>query len=217
MATTTYDWKDVANSQFDKATTLSLLILLFMIMVTPKVEIKKQTFNVQQMQAIELPPEEREKIKPPEDMVKPVVDIIISDELAGSEATDPNVLADIQKRLGMGIFETNSAGSMSGSDDRPFDFVPYEDPPEPISPVAPAYPEFAIRTGIQGTVILEVDVYKDGSVGNVSVKKSLMSGPGGLDEAAINTVRKWKFQPGKSGGKAIDTTVIIPIEFTLTK
>jgi TonB family protein len=46
--------------------------------------------------------------------------------------------------------------------------------------------------------------------------KSLMSGPGGLDEAAITTIKKWKFQPGKSGGKPIDTSVIIPIEFSLT-
>jgi len=217
MDTKTYDWKDIANSQFDKAFALAILILLFGIMVTPKVDIKRQKFQIQQMQAIDLPPEEREKIKPPEDIVKPVIDIIIDDELSGSDATDPNILADIQKQLGLGIFETNTSGRGSGSDNRPFDFVPYEDPPEPINPVAPEYPAFAIRTGIQGSVILEVDVYKDGSLGTIKVKKSLMSGPGGLDEAAINTVKKWKFQPGKSGGKPVDTSVIIPIEFTLTR
>ncbi|MFB3844283.1 MAG: energy transducer TonB [Candidatus Cloacimonadaceae bacterium] len=217
MAESIRDWKDFANSQFDKATTLSLLLMLFLVMVTPRVEVKKQTFTTQQMQAIELPAEEREKIKPPEEIAKPVVNIVINEEVSAGEASDPNVLEDIQRRLGLGIFETsNVGGGSSGGSERPFDFVPYEDPPEPINPIPPTYPPFAQKSGIQGTVILEVDVYKDGTIGNITVKKSLMSGPGGLDEAAINAVRKWRFQPGRSGGKPIDTTVIIPIEFTLT-
>lgn len=217
MEAKTFDWKDVANSQFEKAVTLALLLLLFGILVTPKVDIKRQKFSIQEMQAIDLPPEEREKLKPPEDIAKPVIDITFSDDLPGDEATDPNVLADIQKQLGLGIFETNTSGRGTGASDRPFDFVPYEDPPEPINPIAPEYPAFAIRTGIEGLVYLEVDVYKDGSLGNIKVLKSLMSGPGGLDEAAVNSVKKWKFQPGKSGGKPVDTSVIIPIEFTLNK
>lgn len=217
MEAKTFDWKDVANAQFEKALTLALLVLLFAIMVTPRVEVKRQKFTVQEMQAIDLPPEEREKLTPPEDIVKPVIDIVIDDELSGSEAADPNVLAAIQAQLGLGIFETNVSARGSAASERPFDFVPYEDPPEPINPVAPEYPAFAIRTGIEGLVYLEVDVYKDGSTGNIKVLKSLMSGPGGLDEAAVNTVKNWKFQPGRSGGRPVDTTVIIPIEFTLKK
>jgi protein TonB len=208
-----YDWKDVANSQFDKAFTLALLVLLFGVMVSPKVEIQKQKYSVQQMQAVELPPDEREKIKPPEDIVKPVIDIVISDELAGNDATDPNVIQALQDQLGLDIFKTTTGKAGS---DRPFEFVAYEDPPEPINPVPPVYPDFAKRTGIQGVVILEVDVYRDGTLGKINVKKSLLSGPGGLDEAAVDAVKKWKFQPGKSGGKPVDTSVIIPIEFTIT-
>jgi periplasmic protein TonB len=214
MEAKTYDWKDVANAKFDKAFTLALLVLLFGVMVSPKVEIQKQQYAIQQMQAVDLPPEEREKIKPPEDIVKPVIDIIISDELAGNDITDPNVKEALLKQMDVNVFDTNISKNNS---DRPFEFVPYEDPPEPINPIAPTYPDFAKRTGIQGVVILEVDVYRDGTLGKINVKKSLLSGPGGLDEAAIDAVKKWRFQPGKSGGKPIDTTVIIPIEFTLTK
>ncbi len=217
MEAKTFDWKDVANSQFEKALTLAILVLLFAVLVTPKVDIKRQKFSVQETQVIDLPPEEREKLTPPEDIAKPVIDIIIEDEPTGTDATDPNVLAAIQTQLGLGIFEQNTSGRGSGASERPFEFVPYEDPPEPINPVAPDYPTFAIRTGIEGLVYLEVDVYKDGTIGNIKVLKSLMSGPNGLDEAAINAVRRWKFQPGKSGGKPVDTTVIIPIEFTLNK
>lgn len=212
MDTKTYDWKDVANSQFDKAFTLALLILLFGIMVTPKVDIKRQTFSVQQMQAIELPPEERIEMKPPEDIARPVIDIVIDEDLTGDDATDPNKLALVRAQLGVDIYATNSGPV----ENRLFDFVPYEDPPEPINPVSPVYPDMAKRMGIEGIVVLEVDVYKDGTTGNIQVLKSLMSGIGGLDETAKEAVRRWKFQPGRSGGKAVDTTVIIPIEFTLT-
>ncbi|MBM4399735.1 MAG: energy transducer TonB [Candidatus Cloacimonetes bacterium] len=216
MNAKTYDWKDVANSQFDKAFTLALLLLLFAIMVTPRVDIKRQKFSMEQMQAVELPPEEREEIKPPEDIVKPVIDIVISEDLTGKDASDIDLKADALKLFGQDIYSTNLQ-SKSGQGDKPFEFVPYEDPPEPINPIAPEYPEHMIKMGYTGVVILEVDVYKDGTVGKIDVKKSLLKGTGGLDEAAINTVKKWKFQPGKSGGKPIDTTVIIPIEFNIKK
>ncbi len=210
-----YDWKDVANSKFDRAFTLALLILLFGLMVTPRVDIKKQTVTSKEIVTVDIPPEEREKIKPPEDIVKPVVDLVISDELAADDASDPNAVEQLLEMLGGDIFKTSQTGS-SGDSEKPFDYEIYEDPPEPVNAVMPDYPAFARNSGIEGLVYLEVDVYKDGTTGNISVIKSLLGGPGGLDEAAVNAVRKWKFQPGKNGGKAIDTRVIIPIEFTLS-
>ena len=213
MDTRVYDWKDVANAQFDKALSLALLVLLFCIVVTPKVDVAKQKFSLEQMQAIDLPPEQREQIKPPEVIVKPI-EITISDEIAGDDS-------DMQlQELAMKKMEDDLKQVVipkSTSDERPFEFVPYEDAPVPIVMKSPEYTEFMKRSGIQRTVMLEVDVYRDGSVGNIVVKKSLLAGTGGTDEAAINAVKKWKFQPGKSGGKAVDTTVIIPIEFTLTR
>jgi TonB family protein len=89
----------------------------------------------------------------------------------------------------------------------------YNDPPEPINPVLPEYPRELIRTGIQGTVVLQVDIFKDGEIRKIKVVKSLSDG---LDEAAINAVKQWKFRPGRKDGKPVDTSVIIPVEFTLT-
>lgn len=209
MDTRTYDWKDVANSQFEKALTMAVLVLLFGVMVSPRIEIQQQKFAIKQLSVVDLPPDKREEIKPPED-IKPVVDIVISDELATTDANDPALDSLLTQ------FAINLKESKPKTEEKMFEFVPYEDPPEPINPVAPEYPAFAIKTGLQGSVVLEVDVYSDGTLGKIKVKKSLMPGPNGLDEAAINAVKKWKFQPGKSGGKPVDTTVIIPIDFTLT-
>lgn len=217
METKTLDWKDVANAQFDKAMTFSLLILLFAMLVTPRVDIQKQKFSVQQLQAVDLPPEEREKLKPPEDIVKPVVDIVISEELGGTDATDPALLEETLKQLGGDIYTTTVSNANNSGNENTFVFQEYEDAPEPVNPTPPAYPENIKKLGVEGMVFLEVDIYRDGTLGNIRVKKSLLPGKGGLDEAAIEAVKKWKFQPGKSGGKPVDTTVIIPVEFTLER
>ncbi len=103
----------------------------------------------------------------------------------------------------------------SGSEERHVQFVPYEDPPVIIGNLAPVYPDAAKRARIQGMVILEVEVYNDGTVGEIRVMRSVQAGPGGLDEAAIAAVRKVRFQPARSGGKSVNSTVIIPIEFKL--
>lgn len=94
-------------------------------------------------------------------------------------------------------------------------FVPYDDPPVIIGKLSVNYPDSAKRARIQGTVLLEVEVYADGNVGNIKVMRSAQAGPGGLDEEAIDAVRRIRFQPGRSSGKPVDTTVIIPIEFRL--
>lgn len=113
-------------------------------------------------------------------------------------------------------FQTITMSQMDTQGDMvPFEYVIYEDPPIPIGHITPEYPEFFRRAGVQGTVVLEVEVYKDGRVGNVVVKKSVQSGPGGLDQAAIEAIKAIRFQPGKSGGMPVDTIVIIPIEFKL--
>jgi len=112
----------------------------------------------------------------------------------------------------IGDITKTTTGSLNQVDERPANFVPYDDPPVVIGSISPVYPEFAKRNGVQGTVVLEVEVLKDGSVRNIHVKKSV---PGGLDEAAIEAIRKVRFQPGKSSGQPVDVLLIIPVEFKL--
>ena len=204
------DWKDQANSQFSKALALSLTMLLFAMMVTPKIEVRKQIFKSQQMELVDIPIEEREKIEPPETEVEIDIPVMVSDILLGTEEVDMEAYQDILNRLG-NITET-TASSLSQEDVGPVKFVPYDDPPVVIGSISPVYPEFAKRNGVQGTVVLEVEVLKDGSVRNIHVKKSV---PGGLDEAAIEAIRKVRFQPGKSSGQPVDVLLIIPVEFKL--
>jgi periplasmic protein TonB len=203
------DWKDYANSQFGKAMALSLTLLLFAMMVTPKIEVRKQVFKSQQMELVDIPMEEREKIEPPETEVNIEIPLIISEELGTQEFDVEAYQAALSQ---IGNITSTTASSLSGDDDKPVNFVAYDEAPVMIGSMQPVYPEFARRNRIQGTVVLEVEVLKDGSVRNIHVRRSV---PGGLDEAAIEAVRKVRFQPGRSSGQPVDVLLIIPVEFKL--
>jgi TonB family protein len=208
MNTNTQDWKDVASAQFGKALALSLTLLIFGMMVTPKIDVRKQVFKSEQMKLVDIPMEERERIEPPQTEVNIDVNFEISDDL-GTQEIDMEAFQTALAQIG-DIYTTNT--SSKPVDNAPVNFVAYDDAPVVIGTIAPEYPEFARRAKQQGTVVLEVEVLKDGSVREIRVKRSV---PGGLDEAAIAAVRKVKFQPGRSSGQPVDCLVIIPVEFKL--
>jgi protein TonB len=67
--------------------------------------------------------------------------------------------------------------------------------------------------GWQGTVLLRVDVKADGTVGEVTVRRS--SGHAILDEAALTAVKGWRFAPPTDGGFSMSTVVDVPVRFDL--
>lgn len=77
----------------------------------------------------------------------------------------------------------------------------------------PPYPAIARRMGEQGKVILRVAVSAHGTAESVEVRTS--SGSPRLDEAAVNTVRHWKFVPARRGDSPVASWVLVPINFKL--
>jgi protein TonB len=78
---------------------------------------------------------------------------------------------------------------------------------------APIYPSVSRRMGEQGRLVLRVLVSAAGAADEVQVRTS--SGYLRLDEAAKETVRRWKFVPAKRGNEAVQAWVLIPISFRL--
>lgn len=78
---------------------------------------------------------------------------------------------------------------------------------------SPAYPLVSKRSGEQGRVMLDVYVNKDGLVEKINISKS--SGFSRLDNAALNTVKKWRFVPAKKNGNIESSWVQVPINFVL--
>ena len=68
---------------------------------------------------------------------------------------------------------------------------------------------------IEGTVLLQCIVRKDGTVDEVKVLKGLGYG---LDESAIETIAtKWRFQPGTYKDEPVDVSVNIDVSFRLSE
>ena len=75
------------------------------------------------------------------------------------------------------------------------------------------YPRLAKRRGIEGTVLVEVLIAKDGH----QIKQKLIksSGANVLDDAALKAIKKWRFSPHIVDGIAIAHRVQIPVRFKL--
>ncbi len=80
--------------------------------------------------------------------------------------------------------------------------------------VKPQYTSDAMRAKIQGTVLVECVVNKDGTVGEVQVVRSLDS-VFGLDQEAIKAARQWRFRPGTRLGEPVPVLITIQLDFSL--
>jgi protein TonB len=81
-----------------------------------------------------------------------------------------------------------------------------------VSKVEPEYPEIAKKARIEGIVVLEAIINKDGTVGNIKVLRSLNPI---LDQAAIKAVKQWKYIPGKVNGKPVNSYLTVTVRFIL--
>lgn len=77
----------------------------------------------------------------------------------------------------------------------------------------PPYPSMAMRMGWQGKLLLDVEVFADGKVGEVKLLKSCNHEI--LDNAAIQTVKTWHFVPARRLGQAVTQWVQVPFRFNL--
>jgi TonB family protein len=85
-------------------------------------------------------------------------------------------------------------------------------PPRVVKELPPLYTESAFNRGIEGRVVLKVIVRKDGSVGPIRVDQSLDHD---LDDAAIEAVRTWRFDPATVGGEPINVLANVEIDFII--
>lgn len=77
----------------------------------------------------------------------------------------------------------------------------------------PEYPPLARRRGLEGTVVLEALITPEGAVGGLTVHQS--SGHPLLDEAALKSVKGWRFEPGRRGETPVAMPVLVPVRFGL--
>jgi TonB family protein len=86
--------------------------------------------------------------------------------------------------------------------------------PVVLKEVRPEYTQAAKDARIQGNVVLECVVLADGTIGGVSVTRSL-DNVFGLDQEAVKAAKQWLFKPGTKDGKPVAVRVSIELTFTL--
>lgn len=103
---------------------------------------------------------------------------------------------DMSQFRGMQVFDINSL------DQRPVARVQQQ----------PQYPFEMRRAGVTGEVTVDFIVDANGDVQNAYAAKSTQRE---FEQNAVAAVSKWKFKPGRKGGRAVNTHMQVPIVFTL--
>ena len=92
-------------------------------------------------------------------------------------------------------------------------FIPYDDPPQPMTSIRPQYPEIAQEAGLEGVVVVQAFIDKKGRVKETLILKGVPNT--GLDEAAMEAIRKTRFKPAKQRERAVGVWISIPVNFKL--
>ena len=186
------------------ATLSSVLLLIFTFLIYPRylgmleledVELQEILIeNIPQTQQIERPP-------PP---ARPSVPV---------ESEDEDIADDLTiEETDLDNFEAWDAPPPPPEGPR-VKFIPYDDPPQPLSDIRPVYPEIAQEAGIEGTVVVQVFIDKKGRVQDTVILKGIPNT--GLDEAAISAIRKTRFRPAKQRERPVGVWISIPVNFRL--
>ena len=95
-----------------------------------------------------------------------------------------------------------------------FDISKLDQIPEAKYRVAPQYPFEMRRAGVAGNVTVDFIVDNTGNVQNAFAANSSQRE---FESAAVAAVMKWKFKPGRKGGRNVNTHMQVPIVFTLNE
>jgi periplasmic protein TonB len=190
----------------------------------------------------EPPPPEPEKPKPVEPPKPKVVPVKLAVVKPPPEEPPPP-LEEVKEPpkeppplfVGVKMSSTTSAGSfaapvgntaygaMPKAAPAPSEVKPYQAPkyvppgsadsdPEVANEFKIPYPDEARRAGIEGTVRLRIVVDNEGRVVDVKV----LNGPGyGLNDAARDAIKKFRFKAAMKGGEAVSTTMVYNYTFML--
>ena len=178
------------------------LVLLFYFLPRFTTEILEQEFNQIIIEQIDIP--QTQQIERPPPPARPSIPI---------ESEDEDLADDITiEETDLGDFEAWDAPPPppSGPQVR---FIPYDDPPVPLTPIRPKYPEIAQEAGIEGTVYIQAFIDVKGRVKELKVIKGIPNT--GLDEAAIEAIRKTRFRPAKQRERPVGVYISIPVNFKL--
>ena len=141
-------------------------------------------------------------------------------------ASDPNVPASLYSPMPLRAIPSMTVagapptsvglvqpGSMQAGPVHPVDLP--EDSAEMllIKKVAARYPEEAVKSGIEGPVVFQASIARDGSVQELK----LIRGPLALVQSAYNAAKQWRFKPYTPNGVATEARITMIVDFQRTQ
>jgi protein TonB len=147
-----------------------------------------------------------EQIKIPEPPARPSVPIASEDDFFDEDITiEDTDLEDFEDWV--------APSNESGPDDK---FIPYDQAPRPKIPLGDLiiYPELAREAGIEGKIFVRAFINTKGIVTATKIVKGLPNT--GLDEAALNAIKKSRWYPARQRDKKVGIWLTIPVDFSLT-
>jgi protein TonB len=81
-----------------------------------------------------------------------------------------------------------------------------------IRKVQPTYPQIAKTARVQGNVVLQAAISKEGNIENLRV----ISGPPLLIQSALEAVKQWKYKPYILNGEPVEVDTTVTVVFSLT-
>lgn len=167
-----------------------VFVVYWLQMEAPAVMVSEMSVSLAAMQAVQTTGAPQPKLKPR------------APELEPTPAEMPAVK---QEAPAAPQAETTAASAPVVLDTEPDYKTAYLNNPKPL------YPPWAKDMGYQGRVMLNVEVLADGRVGQVLLQKS--SGYDILDNAAIRSVKSWRFTPARHLGQPVTQWVPVPVKF----
>ena len=139
----------------------------------------------------------------------------VESEHAGTEKSPGNSSSEnLAAGNGSGISGPGDDSESSGSSGKASEGVRKASPVYSRNP-PPVYPRSARARRLEGTVELNVLVDTEGRVRDLNLRKT--SGYTVLDRAAMDSVKQWIFEPGKTGCCPMEMWVVVPMVFKLTE
>lgn len=186
-----------------------LLLFTIVLFAVPKFETEQivEQAYVPPIENIEIPPETQQFDKPPPP-ARPSIPIESEDEEIDEDFTIEET--DLEA---FEVFDEPPPPPESN-----VIFIAYDEPPEPIGGYAAiqkavVYPEIAREAGIEGTVIVQATIGKDGRVKETIILKGIPKT--GLDEAAMDAIKTIKWKPAYQRDKPVTVRISVPVVFRL--
>lgn len=151
--------------------------------------------------------------------IKPALESSEQSELATSDRSTINTTSVAQPPTALTSNSGGSESSSAGSDSASASSASAgageiaRGAPDYLRNPPPIYPRSSRLSGEEGVVVLTVRIDTSGVVLDLTLKRSSQFSR--LDQAALESVRDWKFKPARIAGLAVASTVEVPVKFVL--